>query len=188
MVSRPWLKRIREIPTMVNMGTITQSVGNDALETPSLNISFIPIINLIVPKNNAPVVKKADNRKLIPMTVSLWLIAAGAARPTPIIAKAKLGNNWANELLAVLSKLPWCNTWLKKLKYMRPADIPIRMKTSIEIGKSHSMTTHRPGIKMAPIINITFTLIAYVSGIAISWVCALVPTILSTPPSALNLR
>lgn len=162
------------IQIRVIRGIIIQILGDASTDNPCLKIDLKPSTIFITPKNIAVVIKNIDQSSAILDVVTEWLIAAGAASPTQIIAKAKTASIWDRLLLATKSKSPFV---MRRVKYSPKIEIAryqIARNQIIARGKIYSITDQRPGIKIAARINKTFIDIARVRGRVISVTSAFV--------------
>ena len=151
---------------------MTISVGAASTFRPFSMIERRPNIAATKAINSAAVMKKVPRIIETPAVSCRFDIAAGAARPTPIIDSANAGRTWAKELFAAHLKPPLAKRALRKSAIMRNARMPIIKKAAMAAGNRYSTMLHSPGTKVRPSRKPTLTVIAKARGSAKTWLPA----------------
>ena len=135
--------------TTVTMGTTMKNVGALSGLAPFSMRARTPRTSLMAPTRTAVTMKKDEVIVDTVATAALPLMAAGAARPTPTIARAKAGRSWPNELLRAQSNSPFVST--RPQKSHQPERPPTDGEEEDEGGRNRISTTdHSPGTNTRP--------------------------------------
>jgi len=149
------------------MGIIIQRLGLHSVFIHFLNISLKPTNNLINTSMAVTVKKKIERDIAIIEVEAVFDIAAGHANHTPIIAKANAAIICHKLLFSAVTKFHFVIILAKYCPYILNPKNHISPKKINAIGNMYSIIFHNHGIKTKETTNITFIVIASVSGILI---------------------